>query len=259
MTNRRPRLIVLGASNVSLSLGTIVALARAQAEGPIEVIAAHGHGRSFGVPSRVMSHLLRELPSIGTCGLWSALERDAAPRTTRAIVTDVGNDLAYGFDARTIASWLERDLVRLDAAGARTALTRLPLASLEKTPAWRFRLASTLLFPGRAISRERVLGEARALDAMLPEIARMHRATLFTPSSEWYGLDPIHVRRRLRPAAYWAILGARGDAPRDARLAFAEKLQLGLSRPEKRRFLGRDQCHAQPCVRFGDGTTIAWY
>ncbi len=53
------------------------------------VLAAAGYGRCYGVKSRFV---LRDLPPILDCGLWSAL-RKTSHAPTYALLTDIGNDL----------------------------------------------------------------------------------------------------------------------------------------------------------------------
>src|SRR5690606_32522891 len=77
----RPRLIALGASNLTRCLPMLLRVAAANAQGPVEVFAALGMGRSYGMRSRL---LWRELPGLQDCGLWSALQHARA--TTQPIV-----------------------------------------------------------------------------------------------------------------------------------------------------------------------------
>ncbi|HSS47569.1 MAG TPA: hypothetical protein VLX28_01360, partial [Thermoanaerobaculia bacterium] len=144
MEDRSPvqRAVLLGASNLRASLPLVVNLLRA--DGALEVLAACGHGRSYGARSRFLG--IRHLPGIAGCGLWQALEgRPALP--TLALVTDVGNDLVYGAEVAEIVRWIETCLNRLARRRSRVVLTLLPLARLEKLSPWEVRLAVSLLFP----------------------------------------------------------------------------------------------------------------
>ena len=63
------RVVLLGASNLTRGISTVVGTAR-RLLGPMpHVFVAYGHGRSYGVRSRV---LIRGLPGILNCGLWPA-------------------------------------------------------------------------------------------------------------------------------------------------------------------------------------------
>ena len=110
----RTRVVLLGASNLTRSFPQVVATARALAGEPIEVVAALGHGRSFGLRSRVLA---RSLPGIVGCGLWAALDGAPARARTLALVTDVGNDIVYGVGVETIREWVETCVSRLEEHG----------------------------------------------------------------------------------------------------------------------------------------------
>src|SRR5439155_11570702 len=100
------RVVLLGASNLTLGFPMLVSELRAWLGSPVEILCAHGHGRSYGLASRV---LFRELPGIVECGLWRALA-SAPARPTLALLTDVGNDIMYGRDVEEIAGWVETAL-----------------------------------------------------------------------------------------------------------------------------------------------------
>jgi hypothetical protein len=262
----RRRFVVLGASNVALGLDTLVACVRDLSPGPVEILCAHGHGRSYGVTTRVM---FRELPSIGECGLWRALESREATGggPMQALVTDIGNDLAYGSSVEVVVRWIERDLDRLQQHGARIVLGRMPIVSLAQLSPWYFTIVKSILFPGRPIELPRLLDAARALDEKLVATARARGIATVEPRAEWYGLDPIHVRRSMRAAAFRAALAELGATPEE-RIAKSMEARAGRGpgraslrslRPEFRRFLGREQRVEQPSMRFADGTSVAWY
>jgi len=250
----RLRAVVLGASNVALNLPAVLGHLCLGAGGPVEVLAACGCGRSYGAWSDFL--WIRELPGIVGCGLWRAL-RDAKATPTVALVTDLGNDLAYGASAATLAGWVGGCLERLSAHGAAIVLTLPPLAKIQRIPGWQFHATRALFFPGTRVVRHRVLAEAEELDGRLRALARAAGAALVEPELAWYGLDPIHVRRRSlaslwdRILAGWGLAPApgRGGPPRVPRFLLAEELRL-LGRP-----LGRPQ----PCWRSPEGTTLALY
>src|SRR5215831_6744908 len=122
------RVVALGASNLTRGFQTVVSTARAAWGSEVEVFGALGHGRSYGAHSRVF---FRRLPGILESGLWSELEsRPALP--TRALVTDVGNDILYGFSADQTLAWVEETLRRLRTVTSDIVVTGLPLASIRR-------------------------------------------------------------------------------------------------------------------------------
>lgn len=255
----RPRFVVLGASNVARGLRPLVGRVRGMHAGPVEILTAFGRGRSYGLTSRLLWS--RELASIDACGLWPVLAARTAP--TLALITDPGNDLVYGAEVEQIAGWIERALERLSAAAARSVVVGLPLASLERLGPLRFGLARRILFPGRSVDLQRVLEQARALDERIAALARAHSAAFVRPQSDWFGLDPIHVRFRLQATAWDTLLAPlslpHAQAPTPRAFERGERALLGRLRPEFRRLFGREQRHAQPCVRFVDGTSLSWF
>jgi hypothetical protein len=246
-------IVVLGASNVSRGLPRLVAAVRERAGTPLDLLVAAGHGRSYGANSRVA---LRRLPSILASGLWRALDREAAtaPGPTGALVTDIGNDLLYGFAVSQVAAWVRESVRRLAARGMRIAITRLPLASIERVGPFRYRALRTLYVPGCRLSLADLVTAAGDLDAAVIEIARDHGATLIEQPGAWYGLDAIHVRRR-RLAELWHAAGDAWGLP-EARSSggatFADWMLLGTRAPEVRSLARVPRFTPQPCVRRDD-------
>lgn len=249
------RIVLLGASNLSGGLRTVVDAARARLGGPLDVLAAPGKGRSYALESRFAT---RALPGIDACGLWRELER-RAPLPTYALATDLGNDLAFGARAVQIEAWLARVLDRLQARAAEVVVTRPPLATLLAVPAWEFRLWAALFFPLRTIERELLLAQAQELDERVVALAQARGLVLLAPDPSWYGRDPIHIARAHRAAA-WSTYAAgwkRIPTP-DARPAPPARLD-GRLWYERVRILGFECGRAQPCARLDDGTTLSLY
>lgn len=251
----RAVIVLLGASNVELALPRAVEALARRVEGPFELFAAIGHGRSYGTSSR---YLARELPSIEASGLWRALENArGAPRL--AVVADVGNDLMYGASAPTIAEWVATCLERLDALGARRVVVGLPRQRLERVTPVGFALLSALVFPfHRRREFAATQAEARALDDRLR--ALVHGGAFVEPPLAWFGLDPIHVRRSMRARAWDAIAAPLGPAVRPRwELAPAELRALVRFHAERRALFGRQRVHAQPQLVLRDGSSLSFY
>ncbi|HMN95092.1 MAG TPA: hypothetical protein PKC43_01880 [Phycisphaerales bacterium] len=204
--------MILGASNVTRCAATVATTAIALRGHPIELLIAAGRGRSYGAASRVLA---RGLPSIIDSGLWPWLER--GPRPTHALVTDVGNDILYGFDAETILGWVEICVQRLRDSGSAVAISRLPLARLERLGPRAFEIARLCLTPTRRrVPYATTMARIRAVDAGLAALALRFDATCVVPEGDWYGIDPVHVRWSRKPAAWRALLASwRDPAPSD--------------------------------------------
>lgn len=263
------RFVLLGASNLKMGFPAFLRALRRRAGGPVEVLAALGHGRSYGAWSRILC--LRWLPGILDCGLWRELERRQLarrqlarrPPPTYALLTDIGNDIGYGERVETLLGWLDACLARLSGHGAEVVLTRLPRARIDRLTPRQVRLAHRLFFPLRPIDPAQLLDGVRRLDDGLPALAAGHGARLLEPRPAWYGLDPIHIRRRLRSRAWEEIagrfsLGGAGEPPPRLRPA-ATRGFPGLRAEEVRLFYALRLHTPQPAYRFRDGSTVSLY
>lgn len=257
MVNEAPqrRLVILGASNVVRSFPQILAAAHQPHSEPLDVLAAIGHGRGFGMSSRVLG---RQLPPILACGLWKGLE-ERAGRSGISLVTDIGNELAFGALPEQIAGWVALCLDRLAPHSDEIILTELPMASLEEIGPVRFRLARQMLFPRSRLTWETARSMSRELNAAVIELAARYHARLARPEREWYGWDPIHVRRRLAGSAWCQVLGA-GEIRADASAQWRRQLRWWpwSPRPELRHVFGVEQRCSQPAVRLA-GSWISLY
>jgi hypothetical protein len=256
------RVVLLGASNLTRGISTIIDTARRICGAPLEILAALGHGRSYGLTSSVLG---RRLPGILQCGLWDSLSA-MPPTPTAALITDVGNDILYGASVESILEWVEECLDRLALANAPTnapiVLTLPPTATVTALSPWRYTLIRTCAFPGCRLSRNDAFSRAERLDAGLQELAARRRLRAVRPRIEWYGFDPIHIRRRHWAIAWNEVLSGWNADSREpilARGSFARWLYLRSRAPAQRTILGIEQRAAQPCGRLRDGTTIAIY
>jgi len=241
------RVVLLGASNLTRGISTAVETARLQWGRPLDVMAALGHGRSYGLTSRVLG---RTLPSIIECGLWPALAA-RPPAATAALVTDVGNDLFYGAAVEQIVGWVERCLDRLAVSQARTCVARLPLCNLGRVRPWQFQLLRAVLFPSYRGSLGELGERAIELDERLGRLARQRGCAL---------VEPIHVKWRHWPTAWRELLASWSSEPREAAHgSFVRGLYLRSRMPAERRQFGIALSREQPCGQLRDGTRISFY
>jgi len=251
MADREPalRAVLLGASNLKISLPLVLDRVRHRAGGPVEALAACGHGRSWGAWSRFL--YVRHLPGIARCGLWGELKA-RPPLPTLALITDIGNDLVYGARVEEIAGWVEACLDRLGPE-TETVMTLLPLARLERLSGPQVRLAAALLFPGRPAPWPGLLDRARELDDRLRRIGRERGALLVEPAAAWYGRDPIHFRRRARREVWSHVLpGPAGPAPKAGH-------RLPLLGAAESRLFGATLRRSQHAIRLADGSTVSLF
>jgi hypothetical protein len=245
--------VALGASNLTRGFHTLVASASAAWGPEVEVLAALGHGRSYGAKSRVA---FRVLPGILESGLWRELEsRPAAP--TRGLVTDVGNDILYGFSAEQTLEWVDAALARLRRLSPDIVVTDLPLDSIRRLSRPRFLFFRSILVPACRLSREQVLDAAERVNDGLARLAAAHEARLFHLNPAWYGIDPIHIRPVFWRAAWQAILGCR--EAHGARRSLLAGARLYLMPPERQWLFGVERLAPQAGVTLTSGGRVWLY
>lgn len=252
------RLVLLGASNLRLGLPILLRIARAQLGGPLQVWVAHGHGRSYGMSSSVPG---RTLPGIVECDLWNDLT-DQPSLPTFALLTDVGNDLLYGVQPAELLDWVEQCIVRLAAHDAKILITALPKLPISRKSLAQYKVFRTIFFPACRLTFPTVLERAEQTNLGLISIAKRHECSFVEMKEEWYGIDPIHLRRGARKVAWRALLQRllAGECDMDAHVfTLKNRVALELAVPRYRRLLGWSQCRKQPSITLNDGTTIAVY
>lgn len=251
------RVVLVGASNLAIHLPVVIETARLLWGSPLDVMAALGHGRSYGMTSRVLG---RVLPGILDCGLWRDL-RHRSPAPTAALVTDIGNDLLYDVSVEQIAAWVDECLTRLARLAPTLIVTELPLESSQSLTSQRFLLLRTIFFPRCRLTLEETLTRSSLLNARVRELAAQHRATVIKPSRAWYGFDPIHIRRTRGSQVWREILASWSpDSPAQrARWTSRQWISMRRLRPLERQLWGRLQHQPQPAGYLADGTAISLY
>ena len=248
------RVVALGASNLTRGFQTVVSTTRA-AWGPhVEVLAALGHGRSYGTRSQLV---FRTLPGILDSGLWHEL--GSRPHmATRALVTDVGNDILYGFSPEQTLAWVAEAVRRLRRVTDDIVVTDLPLASIRRLSKPKCLVIRSILVPSCRLSLAQVLERAARVNTGLADLASAEGVRFFHLDPAWYGFDPIHVRASLWHQAWQQILGAQSQLVADG-VSMAESLRLYLMRPERRWMFGLEQFTQQSGIALPSGGHVWLY
>jgi hypothetical protein len=246
------RVVALGASNLTRGLGAVVSASRATFGSDVRILAALGHGRSYGARSR---WCFRTLPGILDSGLWRALE-EAPEKETRALITDVGNDILYGFPVEQILAWVDEAASRLQDYTKDIVLTDLPRAALRPLSRGKFWVFRSVLVPQCRLSRDEVWERVLAVNAGLAGLALKRDLRFFHLKPEWYGFDPIHIRPSDWRVAWNEILGT--DPARGERGSM-EGIGLYLRPPEKQWILGFEQSRAQADTKLPKGGYLRLY
>ena len=253
------RVVLLGASNLTRGISTVVETAQNIWGQPLEVLGALGHGRSYGIDSNFLGRLL---PGIVQCGVWDALSaRPDVP--TAALITDIGNDILYEVPVERILSWVETSVDRLQAVGARICITLPPLDSAHGLSESRFQFFRHLFFPKCHLELPEVVERANQLHDGLVRLGASKGVAVIGQRGDWYGADPIHICLRHWRQAWLEILTPWHDGPGNglipARGSLLRWLFLRTRAPHRRKFFGVEMCAKQPAARMRNGTVLSFY
>lgn len=252
------RVILLGASNLTRSFPTVVATVRQTWSEPVEIMAAMGHGRSYGQDSLFLG---KKISGIFPCALWRDLQ-SRPPLPTAALVTDIGNDILYGISPELMLDWVERCLDRLAAVGATIVVTQMPAGSIERLGERRFQFFRRMFFPRSKLSLADARGLVREINDRLVRIGQTRKIPVISAPATWYGLDPIHLKWNMKRHAWPALLAAWRaiDEPFEFSPSslFMAAYLAGLEPYDYSQF-GFRRHVAQPNGRLNDGTTISIY
>jgi hypothetical protein len=253
------RVVLLGASNLTLSLRRVIGLVRRRCGGPSEVLVAVGHGRSYGQPSQVLA---RALPGIASCGLWAHLDASAT-LPTYALLTDIGNDIPYGYLPEDILRWVYSCVERLQQQDAQIIMTNLPLAPIESLSETRFRIFRSIFFPSAKLSRHETVERARKVHRGLQEMAASRHIDLCEPEPRWFGPDAIHLHYWKRAEAYRGVVerftGALSSQCQSGAGAFEASIWKQRPRFARAWVLGKEQYCRQPSGELVDGSIVSKY
>jgi len=251
-----PRVVVLGASNVSRGLSRLVAAVESRSPGA-ELFVAAGHGRGYGVNTRVAA---RRLPSILGSGLWRGLDRQGGSAPV-ALVTDVGNELLYGFSTDQITSWVRESVRRLADRDATIVITGLPMAGIATVGAVRYRALRTFFVPGCSLSLADLKSATARLDSELRTIADDFGARIIEQPAHWYGFDTLHVRRRHLDDLWRAACVAWGFSCVELPVtsSVADWVKIGTKAAEVRSLAGVMRFTPQPVLPLRTGGTLSLY
>lgn len=253
------RLILLGASNLTISLRLAIQQMQQNCGAPSDVLAAVGHGRSYGQNSRV---LLRELPAIINSGLWAQLA-GSEMRPTYAILTDIGNDILYGHEPEQILGWVAWCIERLETHSARIVLSNLPILAIESLPEWRYQLFRQLFYSSCRLSKIEVVHRARAVHQGLIELTAKRQCVLCEQDPGWMGADSIHYAYSKRNLPYRHFCSPFSEIvhPYEEPVPCSSLFCSWSKHPQfaYKKIWGKEIIYPQPSGCLKDGTTVSLF
>ncbi len=250
------QIVLLGASNLVLGWSALINSLRQLTAAPLNLNVAIGMGRSYIKTSAVW---FRQLPSINASGLWGHLPQDLS-QPPRVLITDLGNDIVYLFEAHEIAASVRRSIERILAwrSDAKIVMTGLPLDSVARIGRVRYLVARTVLFPGCVLPHSTILARSYALQQLAQDLAAEYRISFVQPESHWYGLDPIHVLSKYRATAFLKYF-APFDLATPASIDQASAIKrVPLPTAAERRLFWRNKTVEQPVFESPDFVVSAW-
>lgn len=253
------RIILVGASNLTLSLRMIIQHIQRRVGGPSEILVAAGHGRSYGLSSQVLT---RELPGIVQCGLWKQLStRATAP--SYALLTDIGNDIPYGVGPEQILQWVTWCVDELTKASAQIVITNLPIESIEALSNRRFQFFRRLFFSSCTLSRMEVVSRAKVVHQGIATLAQQKQLILCEQAGQSMGADGFHVAFMRREQVFRQLCSHFVVADEDLSSA-TKQSELRLSWQQRPRFAlqrvwGKEKSCQQPSGLLSNQATVSLY
>jgi len=177
---------------------------------------------------------------------------------TRGLVTDVGNDILYGFSAERTLEWVEEAVRRLNRVTRDVVVTDLPLDRIRRLSNAKFLVFRSVLVPSCRLSLTQVLDRTERVSEGLAALAAATGSRLVRPDPTWYGFDPIHFRRSSMRAAWRQILGIPPATPAKG-ASKIEAIRFFRLAPERRWLLGVEQFTPQEGVRLRSGGRVWIY
>jgi hypothetical protein len=183
------------------------------------------------------------------------------------VITDIGNDLLYGFSTEQLATWLEEVIYRLHQQQFNIVITKLPVESIESVGPFRFRLLKTFFVPGCRQSLEEIKEQSRQVNDSIVHIAKKYQISVIEQPGSWYGLDAIHIRRSCledfwrRVVECWSVYKCDTNTHQETSLrsTWQEWFRIGAASAEVRSLAGVMLFTPQPVFQLGDTTRVFMY
>lgn len=226
------RILLYGASNLWLSRRQALTELRRRFPGHLEIGLALGPGRSYGL--KAGNPLMKYEPlSTIKFGFSAPVEGEKL-----ALLTDIGNDVAYIQRPDIIIEWVRDLATRLEAEGYRIVMGGLPTKSIAQIGPQMFKILSRLYFPDYSLSPTQVIGHLEEVSYQVRELSRQAGYRHIELNQDWFTFDRFHLNRR-SCRSYWETM--LSDYP--VCQSYRSDWSLGVRRPLfPRRFwlLGRE-------------------
>ncbi len=246
--------VCIGASNLVRGIPAVAALSRNRFGRNTEIYSVSGHGRSYLGRS---SFFFRTLPGILDSGLWKKLSDKNG--YMKAIITDIGNDIMYGYSQDEILEGAVSAIERLKKLTADITVTGLPVHNLDSLNEMKFRLFKNIFFPNAGLTLAQAMDCMKYISESLKNICTNMNLRFVPLEKEWYGFDPIHFKMSRLKDAWGKIFS---DDPKNRSLAqfsVTEFISLYAKMPEDIELFGKKRNFEQNGIRLKKGGKLFLY
>lgn len=192
-------ILLYGASNLWISRRAALSQVRRRFPGALQIGLANGPGRSYGL--RAGNPLVR----------YEALRdvrfdfNQVQPRHRLAVITDIGNDIAYAQPPKQVLRWVCDLTAELESQNYRIIVGGIPCQSLERINPQLFKAIAKLYYPQGSVDKQYLLNQLYALEEGLSALCA-ERGYYHPPvDSDWYSIDRFHLKLS-STHAYWNSL-----------------------------------------------------
>jgi hypothetical protein len=138
-------------------------------------------------------------------------------------------------------------------------MSALPMGRLGRLTRSGFAVLARALFPRHQLTYDLMQRRVAELQTSLCAYATDQSIALYEQPARWYGIDPIHIRRRYFAESCDRMLGGWGGTAGAVRPERPLRRAVGRSRPQAWRLFGRSKQRSQPCATLADGSLIHRY
>jgi hypothetical protein len=194
-----PRKILLyGASNLWLSRRAALTELRQRFPGPLEIGLANGPGRSYGL--RAGNPLIRYEALSGV-----DFGFGRGPGAKLALITDIGNDIAYSQKPEMILAWVRDLTTRLESENYEIIVGGIPAESLSRLNPLFFRALAKFYYPDGSVTKQKVTRDLAEVEIGVRDLCLERGYPHMELNPDWYGIDRFHLKMKAR-TAYWETL-----------------------------------------------------
>ena len=216
------RILLYGASNLWLSRRAALTELRRRFDGHLQIGLANGPGRSYGLNAgnpMVHYEALKNV-DFGFTGTVSG--------TKLALLTDIGNDIAYSQNPELICRWISTLAGQLREQDYKIIVGGIPAESLSKMNPLVFKTVAKLYYPDGTVKRKDIIEKIFELQSRISEICKTQNFEHYPLKSDWYTFDRFHLKGSAC-VPYWASLfenyPRRNDFDSRKNLALRQPLQ----------------------------------